>query len=293
LLTEFSDVGFWVFFIGGDGLVIPLLAARLTGRKTILVLAGSGSLTQRAYGDPLEGLTRATSVLACALSNRIALYSLRLKSEWRLERYSSKIVIANHHFPDYDMFRIRRLFVDRCNTIGYVGRLSKEKGVMNLIRAVPHLMSSKPGIGLTIAGDGPCRRAVLDFLNEQGLEKKVKVLGWISHDQLPELLNELKLVVIPSWTEGLPNVMLEAMACGTPVLAMPVGAIPDVIMDGETGFILEDNSPACIAKSISFVLESSKLEGVSEKAHSVVMRDFQYKKAVSTWESIIDGINKE
>lgn len=287
MLTEFSDVGSWVFFIGGDGLVIPLVVARLTGRRTILILAGSGSLTQRAHGDPLEGLTRTTSSLACALSNRIVLYSHRLKSEWKLERYSSKIAIANHHFPDYDMFRIRKHFVDRENTIGYVGRLSEEKGVMNLIRAAPHLMSSKPDIGLTIAGDGPCRKAILDFLNEQGLEKKVKVLGWIPHDQLPELLNELRLVVMPSSTEGLPNVMLEAMGCGTPVLATAVGAIPDVIEDGGTGFLMETDSPECILSNILRAIDSPRLQEVSRNAHELAINRFNYQKSLLEWKAIM------
>ena len=289
MLTDSSDVGSWVFFIGGDGLVIPLIASRLTGRRTILMFTGSGSLTQRAYKDPLEELTRTISFLACSLSNKIVLYSQRLKSEWKLERYSSKITIANHHFPDYDMFRVRKRFVNRENTIGYVGRLSPEKGVMNLIRAVPDLMSSRPDVRLIIAGDGPCRKAILDLLNEQGLEKKVSVLGWVPHDQLPELLNELRLIVMPSSTEGLPNVMLEAMGCGTPVLATAVGAIPDVIEDGRTGFLMETNSPECILRNILRAVDSPGLQDVSQNVCELVTSRFNYQRSLLDWKAIIQN----
>jgi len=289
MLTEFSDVESWVFFIGGDSLVIPLIVSRLTGRRTILMFAGSASLTQKAYKDPLEELTRTASFLACSLSNKIVLYSQRLKSEWQLERYSSKISIANHHFPDYDMFRIKKPFVNRENTIGYVGRLSEEKGVMNLIRAAPHLMTSKPDIELTIAGDGPCRKAILDLLNEQGLDKKVSVLGWVPHDQLPELLNELRLIVVPSSTEGLPNVILEAMGCGTPVLATAVGAIPDVIENGRTGFLMETNSPECILRSILRAIDSPGLQEVSQNARELVANRFNYQRSLLDWKAIIQN----
>jgi len=287
MLTKQSDVGHWVFFIGGDGLVIPLMASRLTGRRTILILAGSVSLTQRAYKDQFEELSRLTTALSCALSNRIVLYSPRLKSEWQLERYSSKITIANHHFPDYVMFSIRKHLVDRKSTIGYVGRLSEEKGVMNLIRAAPRLMSSRPDIELIIAGDGPCREAILELLHRLGLEKRVRVLGWMPHDQLPGLLNELGLIVMPSSTEGLPNLMLEAMGCGTPVLATPVGAIPDVIEDGRTGFLMETNSPECILRNILRAIDSPRLQEVSRNARELAISRFNFQKSLLEWKAIM------
>jgi glycosyltransferase involved in cell wall biosynthesis len=67
--------------------------------------------------------------------------------------------------------------------------------------------------------------------------------GWISHDDLPNYLNRFWLLVLPSYTERFPGIMLEAMSCGTPVLATPVGVIPDVIIGEKTGFIMENSTP--------------------------------------------------
>ena len=116
------------------------------------------------------------------------------------------------------------------------------------------------------------------------------MLRWVPHDKLPDYLNELKLVVLPSYTEGLPNLMLEAMACGTPVLATPVGAIPDMITDGETGFIMEDNSPACIAENVMRALEHPDLERIVENARALVEREFTYETAVERYRRILDDL---
>jgi len=82
------------------------------------------------------------------------------------------------------------------------------------------------------------------------------------------------------------------MACGTPVLATPVGAIPDVIKDGETGFLMENNSPECIATNVIRALEYPDLEGVAQRARALVEREFTYEKAVERWKEVLGGVGK-
>jgi len=139
-------------------------------------------------------------------------------------------------------------------------------------------------------GDGQLCDKIKKYLDENNLNDKIKLAGWIPHEELPDYLNELKLVVLPSYTEGLPNLMLEAMACDTPVLATPVGAIPDVIKDGETGFIMENNSPECIAENVMRALEHSDLERIVGDARALVGREFTYEVAVERYRKILEGI---
>jgi len=81
------------------------------------------------------------------------------------------------------------------------------------------------------------------------------------------------------------------MACGTAVLATPVGAIPDVIKDGETGFIMEDNSPECIARNILRALNHPNLEGIMRNARALVQRKFTYEKAVERYREILESLS--
>jgi len=286
-------VDLWVFFIGGESLLLPMLIARLLGGKVILALAGFPARFSEAQGDSFSKATNLLSKINLNLSNRIVVYSESIVAERGLGKYGRKISIAHKHFLDFDKFKIERQLGQRGNLIGYIGSLSEGKGVLNYIGAIPDLLQREDGIEFLIGGDGQLRDKVEAYLNEANLNSKVRFTGWIPHDELPKYLNELKLLVLPSYTEGLPNIMLEAMACGTPVLATPVGAIPDIIKDGETGFIMKDNLSECIARNVIRALNHPKLEGIAENARALVEREYTYKVAVERYRKILDTLDNK
>ena len=80
------------------------------------------------------------------------------------------------------------------------------------------------------------------------------------------------------------------MACGTPVLATPVGAIPDVIKDGVTGFIMKDNSPECIAENVIRALEHPNLDEIVKNARELIEKDFTYEAAGERYRKILGSI---
>ncbi|HJH25276.1 MAG TPA: hypothetical protein C5S37_00560, partial [Methanophagales archaeon] len=251
-ITEKVDI--WIFFLGGENLLLPMLAAKISGRKVLLILGGDSGKIAEFRGDSCHVPLKCIFKINCILSNKIILYSENLINEWNLEKYRNKISIAHEHFLDFDKFKIQKKFDERENLVGYIGRLSEEKGVLNFVKAIPKILKKEEEIRFLIGGDGQLREEIEKYFDDENLYDKVNLAGWIPHDELPDYLNELKLFVLSSYTEGLPNIMLEAMACGTPVLATPVGAIPDIIKDGETGFVMENNLPECIAENVERVL---------------------------------------
>lgn len=129
-----------------------------------------------------------------------------------------------------------------------VARLSPEKSIHTLLRACAVAVRERPSFRLKIAGDGPCRAALESLRDELGLEGVVTFLGPV--DDVPALLAEAGMFVLPSLTEGISLTLLEAMACGLPVVATRVGGNPEVVVDSETGLLVPAGQPEILARAI-------------------------------------------
>lgn len=213
-------------------------------------------------------------------------YSKNIIKERNLEKYEKKIGIAYQHFMNFNNFKILKPFKKRKNIIGYVGELRELKGVMNLVKAMPKIIEKEKDVQLLIIGTGELDKEIHKFIKDKRLTDNIKMVGWVDNSKLPYYLNDLKLLILPSYSEGLPGVIVESMACGTPVLSTNVGAIPDII-DNHTGFILNDNNYGCISKSVINILESDELNKISENAQKVVNKNFNYNFVLKLWEKCL------
>jgi len=283
------EVARWVFFIGGSSLIIPLISAKLVGKKTYILLAGSeeksADIAYNLFSRPVKLLIST----GYSIVDNIVIYSASLIQTWDLTMYRDKILIAHEHFFDLKALTVTTPLLDRPSAIGYIGSLSEVKGVLNFSQALPTILNNWQDFHVLIGGDGQLREAIAASLQVGEVTARVDLPGWLSHDDLPRYLNQLRLLVLPSYSEGLPNIMLEAMACGTPVLATPVGAIPDVIIDGKTGFIMENNSPECIAENVIRALSSPDLEQIAENGRRFVEENFTFAKTVEIWKGILQN----
>lgn len=136
--------------------------------------------------------------------------------------------------------------------VAAAGRLSPEKGFGVLVEAAARICRDHPTAGVAIFGDGGLRSELDRRIAELGLSGRVVLPGF--RTDLDSLLPAADVVVLPSFTEGLPNVALEASAAGVPVVATAVGGTPEVVADGETGFLVPPGSPEAIAAKVSHLL---------------------------------------
>ncbi len=135
----------------------------------------------------------------------------------------------------------------------YVGNLKREKGCIDLVEAFIRLAPQHPDLKLFVAGSGAMEDTMAATAARAGLENRVILLGKVNHADLNHWYNAANLVCLPSYNEGVPNVLLEAMACGTPVVASNVGGIPEVIA-GHTGLLSEAGDLEALAENLNLAL---------------------------------------
>ena len=279
--------------------ILPILSAKLMRKKMIIIAGGSAWKTaDKVYRKRLLGIggfifpfiLRTLERIAFSLSERIAVESESAIESLELGKYKDKISIVSNMYLDLNRYKIKKDLKDRKNLIGFISRLSEGKGILNFVNAIPLILKERDDLEFLIGGDGPLFNEIKKELKNNGLYTQVELTGWIPHDELPDYLNELKLLVFPSYSEGLPNIVSEAMACGTPVLATPVGGVPDLIKDGETGFIIEDNTPECIAKNVIRALNYPDLDRIVKNARKLIEEEYTYEAAVERYRKILGKI---
>jgi glycosyltransferase involved in cell wall biosynthesis len=141
--------------------------------------------------------------------------------------------------------------------IGIGVRLTRQKGITYLLKAMPEIVKRYPDITLVIAGEGDCGSKLKEEARDLGIERNVLFVG--ARLDIPELLALFDLYVLPSLWEGLPIVLLEAMAAGCPVVATNVGGNDMVIQHGENGSLIEPKNPALLASEVIRVLDNEEL----------------------------------
>ncbi|MBB5392877.1 MULTISPECIES: glycosyltransferase family 4 protein [unclassified Herbaspirillum] len=154
-----------------------------------------------------------------------------------------------------------------------VGRLCEQKGQLLLVEAAHLLEQAGVGFELVLAGDGEMRREIEGVIAQYGLQEKIRITGWIGSEQVRAELLAARALVLPSFAEGLPVVLMEAMSLHRPVLTTYVAGIPELVKDDENGWLFPAGDIEELARAMRACLESSpaRLEQMGRAAYARVV----------------------
>lgn len=144
-------------------------------------------------------------------------------------------------------------------------RLVEKKGIEYGIRAVAQALQKYPGIIYQIAGDGPLRSDLQKLIDDLNLQTQVKLLGWQPQTEIIRLMREAHIVLAPSVTsakgdqEGVPTVLMEALAQGLPVLSTCHSGIPELVQDGRSGFLVPERDVPALVEKLSYLIDHPEI----------------------------------
>lgn len=274
--------------MGEKAMILGRLAARATGRRAIIHLRDTKS-PKPAVRLLARRLAPWTD-LALGCAGPVTDLAVR---DWGIPPHKARTLFNG---IDVDRFahpdpaararvRTELHIADDAPVVAVVGRMAPEKGHDVLIRAMPSLRLRCPDAVLLVAGDGPTRAACETLARSLALDSAVRFAG--QRTDIPDILAAADVVALPSrWGEGLPGVVIEAIAAGKPVVAFPVAGTVDVVVHERTGLIVPQDDGPAMAAALARLLTDDDLRARMADACREHARTFRVEQNVRSLERI-------
>jgi glycosyltransferase involved in cell wall biosynthesis len=219
-----------------------MVISRITGLPFSFTMHGPKSFLNGAMHS--EKIRNATCVTTISEFNK------KLIGEFTDDMGMKKVHVVRIGI-DTDRFSLRRSAVERGGfSVLSVARMDRDKGLDILISAAAYLKNRVDGLSLTLVGDGPLRGELEDQAAELGISGIVRFTGAIEQEDVRNEYARADVFVLPSFWEGIPVVLMEAMAVGVPVVATRITGIPELINDGENGLLVPTGRSEAVAQAI-------------------------------------------
>lgn len=272
LLASYRPEAILSYWVHPDG-ETAVRAARLAGIPAIVITGGSDVLLLTR--DParkrcIEQVLRQADAVV-AVSEDLARHVASLGVDPGKIHTMLRGVDTSRFSPgDAREARLRLGLPTEGPMMLWVGRMVPVKGLEVLIEACRALRPRHPDLRLYLVGDGALRASIQAAITAAGLDEMVRLVGLVPHEALADWFRAADLTVLPSLSEGIPNVLRESLACGTPFVASQVGGIPELARNG-AGWLVPPGDPAALAATIDRVLTDSRLDWTAETG----VRDLQ------------------
>lgn len=255
---------------------VGVFIKKLLGHKLVITAHGSdiymipeGGLMKKTF---ITIISQSDSVIAVSNANKRKLVNLHLKE---------RMIKVIHNGVSLSVFK--KESSPRANRkephIIWVGRMTKEKGLEYLIKAMKITVTRYPNSKLTLVGDGPLKKKLGGIIKELSLNDNIIFTGFVKNEEVFKYLKNADIFVLPSLSEGLPIVALEAMAAGKTVIASDVGGTSEVVKDGITGFLVEPKNPEMLAEKIHYIIKHPQTrKNMEDKSRKLVEKKFTWEK---------------
>ncbi|MCB5206879.1 glycosyltransferase family 4 protein [Methylovorus mays] len=200
-----------------------------------------------------EKVRHASFVIAISAFTKSQLFRWVDFSDW------SKIHEV-HCGLEADFYNVSPVPIPEVHRLVCVGRLCEQKGQMLLVEAIALLAARQHKVELVLAGDGEMRAEIEAQIRKHRLESQISITGWITSAQVREYMQHSSAMILPSFAEGLPVVIMEAMALKRPVLTTYVAGIPELVVDGITGWLFPAGDVEALAGAIQGFMETPVAE---------------------------------
>jgi glycosyltransferase involved in cell wall biosynthesis len=250
---------------GTNPAAVVLLAHVLAGISYSFTVHGPEEFDKPEAISLREKIHSAKFVLAISSFGRSQLYRWCDHDDW------NKIKEV-HCALDAEFLQAAPVAVPQAHRLVCVGRLCEQKGQLLLLEALRDLVATHPQAELVLAGDGPMRAEIEKLVVSYGLSAHVRITGWISGQQVLQEIVASRALVLPSFAEGLPVVLMEACALRRPVVTTYIAGIPELVQSGKIGWLVPAGSVAHLTDALRELLdaEPASLDRMGELAYAQV-----------------------
>ncbi len=282
-------------FEGAVGAAVKFFAS-LFGRRLRLIIENHNNFEEDLFlqrGIPLQSVYRRLMLGAArfAFRHADALRVISSSTSERARHYAPSLPqVRFMTFSDTDVFQgtARRVAVEDATDIVYAGALIPRKGLHHLLRAFAELEQPEARLQLVGHAENADYAASLRELAEQlGISKRVQFHGAVSQRELAEYFAAARVMVLPSLSEGLGRVVVEAMLLGTPVIGSRVGGIPDMVEPGATGWLVEPGDEAELAAALRDAFEAD-VKSMGAKARAFACEFFSPQSYVAGYQELFE-----
>ncbi len=252
---------------GTNPATVAMLAHVMGGPRYSFTIHGPEEFDRPESLSLGEKIKHSSFVVAISSFTKSQIYRWSSYEDWR------KIKVVHCWAGDF-FLKANQSDVPADHRLVCVGRICEQKGQLLLLDAIAILKGEGIDVKLVLAGDGPMRSEAEHRIQNLGIGDNIRITGWLSGEQIKEELEQSRTLVLPSFAEGLPVVIMEALALGRPVITTYIAGIPELVIDGKNGWLVPAGSIESLAAAMKECLaaEPARLTEMGRAGREAVSR---------------------